>query len=184
MRHVRFGLIPLLVVPLGWVLFQGLGRDPREIPSPLIGRPAPDVVLQSMDGDQVSLAAYRGRPVLVNFWASWCFECIAEHQVLMDAQRRYGADFAIVGILYQDTVEDARSFLALHGDGGWPNLVDAFGRAAIEFGVSGVPESFFIDADGIVRYKRWGAVTYEVIETQLPPLLEPSTYSSPGAEAP
>jgi len=172
MRNVRFALVPLLVLPLAWLMFQGLGRDPREISSPLVGRPAPDFVLTSMDGEEVSLADYRGRPVIVNFWASWCFECIEEHRVLMDAQARYGDEFAIIGILYQDTVPDARRFLLRYGDGGWPNLIDPAGTMAIDYGVAGVPESFFIDAEGIVRFKKWGAVTDEAIEEQLPPLLE------------
>lgn len=164
-------MIPLLVVPLAWLLSQGLGRDPREISSPLIGRPAPDFQLANIDGGEVSLAEYRGRPVLVNFWASWCFECIEEHRVLMEAQERYAGEFAIVGVLYQDTVDDARRFLLRYGDGGWPNLIDASGTVAIEYGVSGVPESFFIDAEGVVRYKQWGAVTEDAIESQLRPLL-------------
>lgn len=172
MRNARFAFVPLIVLPVAWLMFQGLGRDPREIASPLIGLPAPDFTLVTMDGEQVSLADYRGRPVLVNFWASWCFECIEEHRVLMDAQDRYGGDFAIVGILYQDTVQDARGFLLRYGDGGWPNLIDSSGVVAIDYGVSGVPESFFIDADGIVRYKQWGAVTEEAVVAQLVPLLE------------
>lgn len=171
MRNVRFALVPLVVLPVAWLMFQGLGRDPREIPSPLVGRPAPDLALLSMDGEEVSLADYGGRPVLVNFWASWCFECIEEHRVLMNAQARYGEEFAIIGILYQDTVADARRFLLQYGDGGWPNLLDASGTVAIDYGVSGVPESFFVDADGIVRYKQWGAVTEEAVEAELPRLL-------------
>ncbi len=172
MRRARFAVLPLIVLPVAWLLFQGLGRDPRVIASPLVGRAAPDFTLQAMDGTEVSLAAYRGRPVLVNFWASWCFECIAEHQVLMEAQESYGDDFAIVGILYQDTVGDARAFLARYGDGGWSNLIDVTGTVAIDFGVSGVPESFVIDADGMIRHKQWGAVTREVIDAQFPPLVE------------
>ena len=124
-----------------------------------------------MDGGVVSLSEYRGRPVLVNFWASWCFECIEEHRVLVEAKERYGGRFAIVGVLYQDTVEDARRFLARYGDGGWPNLVDDSSSAAIDFGVSGVPESFLIDAQGIVRFAQRGAVTDQVIADQLVPLL-------------
>jgi cytochrome c biogenesis protein CcmG/thiol:disulfide interchange protein DsbE len=172
MRHVRFALVPLVVLPVAWLMFQGLGRDPREIPSPLVGRPAPDFTLQSMNGEEISLADYRGRPVLVNFWASWCFECIEEHRVLMDAQARYGDEFAIIGILWQDTVPDARRFLLRYGDGGWPNLIDPGGRVAIDFGVTGPPESFFVAADGMVRYRQWGPVTDEGIEGQLPPLLD------------
>ena len=140
MRVARLGLIPLIVLPVAWLLFQGLGRDPRAIPSALIDRPAPPVVAVSMDGETVNLEAYRGRPVILNFWASWCFECIEEHRVLTEAQERYGEQLVIVGVLYQDTVADARGFLARYGDGGWPNLLDADGRLAIDYGVTGVPE--------------------------------------------
>ena len=171
MRLARLGLVPLIVLPVAWLLFQGLGRDPRAIPSALIGRPAPSVVAASMDGATLSLAAYRGRPVILNFWASWCFECIEEHRVLTEAQEQYGERLVIVGALYQDTVADARGFLARYGDGGWPNLLDADGRLAIDYGVTGVPESFFIDAAGVVRYKQYGAVTPAVLDEQLPPLL-------------
>ena len=171
MRFARLGLVPLLVLPVAWLLVQGLGRDPRAIPSALIGQPAPAVVAASMDGETIDLDAYRGRPVLINFWASWCFECIEEHRVLMEAQERYGERLVIVGILYQDSVADARGFLVRYGDGGWPNLLDPGGRLAIDYGVTGVPESFFIDATGVVRYKQYGAVTRDVLDLQLPPLL-------------
>lgn len=171
MRFARLGLVPLIVLPLAWLLFQGLGRDPRAIPSPLIGRPAPLVVALSMTGQTFSLDAYRGRPVILNFWASWCVECIEEHRVLREAQERYGERLVIVGVVYQDTVADARGFLARYGDGGWPNLLDPDGRLAIDYGVTGPPESFFIDAAGVVRYKQYGAVTPAVLDEQLPNLL-------------
>jgi len=171
MRSVRLGLVPLIVLPLAWLLFQGLGRDPRAIPSALIGRMAPAMVAVSLDGERVTLEAYRGRPVILNFWASWCVECIAEHRVLTEARDRYGERLVIVGVLYQDTVPDALAFLARYGDAGWPNLLDPDGRLAIDYGVTGVPESFFIDAGGVVRYKQYGAVTRAVLNEQVPPLL-------------
>ena len=171
MRILRWALVPALVVPVAWLMFQGLGRDPRVLPSPLIGRPAPAFELVAMDGQTIDSATLRGETVLVNFWASWCFECIEEHRVLLEAQEQYGPDLVIIGVLYQDTVDDALQFLARYGDGGWPNLVDADGALAIDYGVSGVPESFFIDAAGIVRYKQWGAVTRAVLDAQLPALL-------------
>lgn len=171
MAYLRFAVVPFVVLPVVWLMMQGLGRDPREIPSPLVGKPASAFTRETMEGGEVSLADYRGRPVLVNFWASWCFACIEEHRVLMEAQARYEGQFAIVGVLYQDRVEDARRFLIRYGDGGWPNLVDSAGTVALDYGVSGVPESFFVDADGTTRYKQWGAVTWEVIERELPPLI-------------
>ena len=173
MQIARLAIVPLIVIPLAWLLFQGLGRDPRNIPSALIGRPAPSVAAESVDGETVSLDAYRGRPVIVNFWASWCYECIEEHRVLGDAQAQYGDRIAIIGVLFQDTPADARGFLGRYGDGGWPNLVDADGELAINYGVMGVPESFFIDSAGVVRYKQFGAVTRDVLDEQLPSLLAP-----------
>jgi cytochrome c biogenesis protein CcmG/thiol:disulfide interchange protein DsbE len=170
-RIFRWALVPALVVPVAWLLFQGLGRDPRVLPSPLIGRPAPAFELVGIDGQKVDSATLRGRTMLVNFWASWCFECIEEHRVLLEAQEQYGPDLVIIGVLYQDSVNDALAFLARYGDGGWPNLIDADGALAIDYGVSGVPESFFIDAAGIVRYKQWGPVTRAVLDVQLPTLL-------------
>jgi cytochrome c biogenesis protein CcmG, thiol:disulfide interchange protein DsbE len=177
-RILRFAVVPALVVPVAWLLFQGLGRDPRVLPSPLIGRAAPTFELVAIDGQTFDSATLRDQTVLVNFWASWCFECIEEHRVLLEAQQRYGDDLVIIGVLYQDSVDDALAFLARYGDGGWPNLVDADGALAIDYGVSGVPESFFIDAAGIVRYKQWGPVTRAVLDAQLPALLSGSRFPS------
>lgn len=178
MRILRWALVPALVVPVSWVLFQGLGRDPRALPSPLIGRPAPAFGLVSIDGRRVDSVALHGRPVLMNFWASWCLECIEEHRVLLEAQERYETDLVIIGVLYQDSVKDARAFLARYGDGGWPNLIDPDGAVAIDYGVTGPPESFFIDPGGVVRYKQYGAVTRAVLDAQLPALLAEARGSS------
>lgn len=171
MLLLRWLLVPALVLPVGWVLFQGLGRDPRAVPSPLIGQPAPAFELVGVDGRSVDSATLLGRVVIVNFWASWCFECIEEHRVLLEAQEQYREDLVIIGILYEDRVEDALAFLVRYGDGGWPNLIDPNGAVALEYGVFGPPESFFIDADGLVRYKLYGPVTWSVLDAQLPTLL-------------
>lgn len=85
----------------------------------------------------------------------------------MEGHRRFGAEVAFVGVLYQDTVPDAVAYLAENGDSGYPNLVDPEGRLAIEFGVTGVPETFFIDADGVVRFKQWGRLSADTLESQL-----------------
>ena len=83
MRHLRWLLVPLLVIPVGWLLFTGFGRDPREVASPLIGRPAPAWTLTSLDGETLSSADLAGRPYVVNFWASYCIPaCVDEHPVL------------------------------------------------------------------------------------------------------
>lgn len=168
---LRWLLLPVVVVPLVFVLGFGFGRDPNNVPSALMARPAPSFELPTLDGAALSSESLRGRPVVINFWASWCLECKTEHPVLMDGQRRHGGDVAFIGVLYQDRPEDARAYLTEMGDPGYPNLIDADGRLALDFGVSGVPETFFIDAQGVVRYKHWGALNNEVLDAQLSSLL-------------
>jgi cytochrome c biogenesis protein CcmG/thiol:disulfide interchange protein DsbE len=171
-RRLRWLIVPIAVIPLGWLLFQGIGRDPHEIPTPLAGEPMPSFSLTDLNGVTLDPGALRGRPILLNFWASWCVPCIEEHAVLAAAAERYGNRIAIVGVLYQDQPPNALDFLARYGDYGWPILTDDGGRLAIEFGVTGPPESFFIDAGGIVRSKESGPVTDTVIALRLDPLVD------------
>jgi cytochrome c biogenesis protein CcmG/thiol:disulfide interchange protein DsbE len=172
MGAIRWVLVPLLVLPVAWLLFQGFGRDPREIASPLLGQPAPAWSLTTLDGETVSSADLAGRPYLVNFWASWCIPaCVDEHPVLADAHERYGEDLTVVGVLYQDHPDDARRFLSRYGDAGYPHVVDPDGRLAIDFGVTGPPETFFVDADGLVRYRQFGPLTQPMMAELLPLVL-------------
>jgi cytochrome c biogenesis protein CcmG/thiol:disulfide interchange protein DsbE len=164
----RWLVIPLLAVPVGWLLFTGLGRDPRLIPSPLIGQPLPALAGATLDGRSFDTAALAGRPAVVNVWASWCAPCVQEHPLLLDLQREHGDELAVVGILYNDASDQATQFLARYGDGGWPDLTDADGRMTLDLGVTGPPETFFVDADGIVRYKHVGPLTADVLAEQLP----------------
>ncbi len=170
MRHLRWLLIPIVLVPLVWVLNYGFGRDPADIPSQLIGRPVPLFQLVTLDGRTVTTRDLRGKPILINFWASWCAPCVAEHAVLEDVQRRYGDRVAILGVLYQDTEDRARAFVARYG-GSWPVLLDPAGQLAVDFGVTGPPESYFVDAAGIVRAKQFGPLTSAVADGRLSPLL-------------
>jgi cytochrome c biogenesis protein CcmG/thiol:disulfide interchange protein DsbE len=171
MGRLRWLIMPLAVVPVAWLLLQGIGRDPRDIPTPLTGEPTPAFALVDLDGNRVESDALRGRPIVLNFWASWCAPCVEEHAVLADAARQYGDAVAIVGVLYQDEPGPALDFLARYGDYGWPNLIDEGGRLAIEFGVTGPPETFFIDAGGVVRGRESGPVTEDVIAAELEPLV-------------
>ncbi|MGH2427314.1 MAG: DsbE family thiol:disulfide interchange protein [Candidatus Limnocylindria bacterium] len=172
MRRLRWLLVPVLVVPVGWLLFQGFGRDPREIASPLIGKPAPAFSLATLDGETLTDDDLRGRPYMLNFWASWCIPaCVDEHPVLLTAQDRYGDELTLVGILYQDDPTDARGFLSRYGDGGWANVIDDGGRLAIDYGVTGPPETYFIDANGIVRGKHFGPMTHDDLDAQVAGLL-------------
>lgn len=174
MRALRWLLVPLVVLPVGWLLLQGFGRDPREVGSPLIGRAAPSWTLQTLDGETLSSDDLAGRPYLLNFWASWCVPCIEEHPVLAAAHEERGDELAVVGVLYQDDPDDARAFLARYGDAGYPHVIDVAGSLAIEFGVTGPPETFFVDADGIVRAKQFGPLTDELMARHLDALLQPA----------
>ena len=168
MRALRWLLVPMLVIPVTWLLFQGFGRDPREVASPLLDQPAPPWTLTTLDGEALASADLAGRPYLVNFWASWCIPaCVDEHPVLAAAHERYGDELTIVGVLYQDDPDDARAFLARYGDAGYAHVIDPDGRLAIDFGVTGPPETFFVDADGLVRYRQFGPLSDDLIEDLL-----------------
>ncbi|NGZ29505.1 MAG: DsbE family thiol:disulfide interchange protein, partial [Magnetococcales bacterium] len=166
----------LLVAVVGiLVLFGlGLGNDPRHIPSPLVGQPAPEIRGDNLGGgDQVVLSSYRGRWVMVNFWGSWCVSCISEHPHLIQlyAKVRNRKDFAIIGVDFKDTVAGARAFLARHGDPGYPQAFDPGQKVAIDWGVYGAPESFLVDPQGIVRYKQTGPIYEGWFEKVVVPLM-------------
>lgn len=166
---------PILALPLIALLAAGFGHDPNAISSPLVNKRAPALTLTSFGGRTVALRALHGKPVVVNFWASWCTSCKAEHQSLLDAFRVYHrAGVQFVGVDYQDNLGDAQSFLKRYGDG-WPELRDPDQHAAINFGVYGVPETFFIDRNGVVRYKQTGPVTVAVLQRQIDRLLRTSS---------
>ncbi len=145
-----------VVLPLVVVLLIGLGRDPRVVRSPLVGREAPPFALRPVGGGApVSLADLRGKPVVVNFWATWCVPCLQEHGALVSAARAWEGRAHFLGIVYQDEESAIVRFLERHGSA-YPSLVDEGGRTAIAFGVYGVPETFFISPDGTVVEKFMG----------------------------
>jgi cytochrome c biogenesis protein CcmG, thiol:disulfide interchange protein DsbE len=171
---MRRFLLPLAVfVVLVGFLAAGLRLNPREVPSPLIGKPVPAFRLAQLHaGDKfISAEDMRGKVWLLNVWASWCVSCKQEHPVLIDLDKQ--KKIAIVGLNYKDDRAAAITWLNQHG--GDPYLVsavDADGRVGIDFGVYGVPETFLIDKNGIIRYKHIGPVTPEAIKTKILPLAE------------
>lgn len=139
------------------VLFAtSFGKDPHKVDSPLIGKVAPSFdlpVLPEVPGtpstQRVSLASLKGKPVILNFWSTWCRPCVAEHGVLREAARYTGDGVQFYGVAYEDTDERIRDFLKRSGQG-YPTLIDEGGRTAIAYGLYGVPETFFIDAQGVI----------------------------------
>lgn len=164
-RVLLLGL--LVVAPLVAVLLLNLGRNPHLIGSPLVGRAAPDFTLQPLDGGvPVTLASLRGRPVVLNFWATWCMPCLQEHPTLVSAARSLGERVRFIGVIYEDSEEQVRGFLARRGSA-YPSLLDPGSRTAIAFGIFGVPETYFIDAEGKIAAKHVGPLDPASLEARL-----------------
>ncbi|REJ74994.1 MAG: TlpA family protein disulfide reductase [Acidobacteria bacterium] len=157
--NARVLIIGLAVVlPLVAFLAAGFRFDPHEMSSPLVGKPAPSFRLQSLDGEVWELEALRGKPVVVNFWSTWCAPCIQEHPALLGASRHYADSVQFLGVVYQDDTAAIASFQQRHGSWG-PSLLDPGGKTAIAYGVYGPPETFFIGPDGVIVDKVIGAVS-------------------------
>ena len=165
--------IPAAVVPVLLLLAYGFKTDPHEIPSPLLGRPAAAFSLTTFAGSPLSLESLRGKVVVLNFWASWCVPaCYEEAPTLERTWRAYkDKGVTVVGVDVQDKEEAAREFLARF-DHSFPNAPDPRGRVSVDYGVYGVPETFFIDRRGRVRFKHVGALTDEIARRHLDVLLK------------
>lgn len=145
----------LVTTPLILLLVLNLGRNPSAIKSPLIQKPAPDVRVVNLEGGAaLQLSALKGRPVVVNFWATWCVPCVQEHAALSAGAAR-NRDVSFMGVVYEDTADNARAFLQQRG-AAYNSYEDTGGKAAIAFGVYGVPETFFLDAKGVIVDKYVG----------------------------
>jgi cytochrome c biogenesis protein CcmG/thiol:disulfide interchange protein DsbE len=165
---IRWLAIPLVLLPLGWLLFTGLGSDPRVIPSPLVGKPMPAFAGTTLDGGDFSSAALAGKPAVVNFWASYCIpSCVDEHPVLLDLAAQHGDELWMVGVLVNDAPDAARRFLDRYGQVSWPTVLNTDSRISIDYGVTGPPETFFIGADGVVLARHVGPLTADEVTRQL-----------------
>lgn len=172
-RWLRMGIVALVTLGLATVLGVGFGRDPSVVESTLIGEPAPSLTGETLSGEPFDLAGHRGEVVVVNVWASWCPPCREEIPVLVDAQEQLGPrGLQVVGINSQDNDTDAREFLDEVGGTGYPHVVDPEGSRAVDWGVFGLPETFVVDRDGVVRAKVVGVLGPAWIEEKVVPLLE------------
>lgn len=147
----------LVTGPLIALLAVAFRYDPNYIASPLIGKPAPNFRLVDLEGEVSELAALRGKPVVINFWATYCPPCIVEHPLLTAAAEHYRGRVHFLGVIYQDDEELIRRFVEQRGSWG-PSLIDPDGKVAIGYGVYGPPETFFIDRDGTIVDKVIGQV--------------------------
>jgi cytochrome c biogenesis protein CcmG, thiol:disulfide interchange protein DsbE len=144
-------LIVLLVI--------GLGVDPAHIKSPLIDKPAPPFALVSAGTHEtIDLEQLRGKPVVVNFWATWCMPCYEEHPILVNYARNAGSDAQFIGIVFNDEEKRIMQFLSERGSA-YPTLMDTQGKTAIAYGVGGVPETYFINRQGVIVAKHEGPIT-------------------------
>jgi cytochrome c biogenesis protein CcmG/thiol:disulfide interchange protein DsbE len=172
MKHLKF-IIPLgLFVVLVGFLMVGLNLNPREVPSPLIGKPAPAFSLPRLDepAQQLGKQDLLGQVWILNVWASWCVACREEHPLLVEFSRRKVAP--IYGLNYKDGRAEAQRWLANFGDPYTASISDTQGKVGIDFGVYGVPETFVIDKRGTIRFKQIGPVTAEVLKDKIEPLLK------------
>jgi cytochrome c biogenesis protein CcmG/thiol:disulfide interchange protein DsbE len=166
-------LLPLAIfLVLAGFLVAGLRLDPREVPSPLINKPAPAFSLPKLSDTGVKFSAdeMRGKVWLLNVWASWCSACREEHPVLM--QLAADSSIQLYGLDYKDTDAEASAVLKEAGNPYRAVAVDADGRVGIDYGVYGVPETYIIDKAGVIRYKQIGPITPEIWSEKIQPLLK------------
>lgn len=172
MKHLRF-LLPLAIF-LGLVMFlaRGLQLDPREVPSPLINKPAPAFALPGLEQPDTVFRRddMLGKVWLLNVFASWCVACREEHPLLVEFSRK--KILPIYGLNYKDERMAGMKWLSNFGNPYEASLFDHDGRVGIDYGVYGVPESFLIDAKGVIRYKQIGPFTPDAIATKLIPLIQ------------
>ena len=171
MKRWQFILPLALFGVLVVFLLRGLDLDPREVPSPLIGKPAPEFALPRLDDPAQTLGRQDllGQVWILNVWASWCVACREEHPLLVDFARRRIAP--VYGLNYKDTRPAGMAFLTQLGNPYEASLFDGDGRVGIDYGVYGVPETFVIDKQGVIRYKQIGPVTPDVLDAKILPLV-------------
>ena len=172
MRALKY-VIPLVVFAiLAVFLAVGLTRDPHQVPSPFIGKPAPGFRLEQLHDARLAFTPedMKGKVWMLNVWASWCVSCRVEHPLLVEMSRR--RIVPIVGLNYKDKRDDGMQWLAKFGNPYALSAYDDEGKVGIDYGVYGVPETFVIDKLGVIRYKQIGPITPEALEQKILPLLK------------
>lgn len=195
MNWKRALLAALFAVPIIGLFAWGMNHDPRDIPSPLPGREAPTFNLAVFApgqpplartiGDSVRLDSLKGQVVVLNFWASWCLACRDEHETLSEVARGYaGKPVHFLGVLYNDDPASGTKWIAQMGGQSYPSVTDPGARTAIDYGLYGVPETFFLDGTGRVAYKHTGPVTEAVLHRVVDSLMAVAAAGAPHAATP
>ncbi len=161
-----------IILGLVYVLGHGFGSDPHEVPFMLTGKPAPDFELDAVgeQGRRVKLEQLLEKPLVLNFWSTWCLPCKAEHPVLEWGHQKFGDKITFAGVVYQDTRENVDAMLA-QTPAAYLQLFDASGRAAVDFGLAGVPETYFISTDRVIRHKHVGPIDAQRLAQRVAELL-------------
>jgi cytochrome c biogenesis protein CcmG/thiol:disulfide interchange protein DsbE len=172
LKAVRWSIPLAIFIVLLAFLWVGLGRDPREVPSPLIGKPAPAFSLSQLHepSQALSNSDLKGKVWLLNVWASWCVSCREEHPLLM--QLAASKIVPIYGLDYKDDPGAGKDWLAQNGNPYTTSIVDRDGRVGIDYGVYGVPETFVVDKAGVIRYKQIGPLSIEALQQKILPLVK------------
>jgi len=171
--------LPLVIAALGCtaliVVFKlGFGKDPHEVPFMLKGQSAPAFNVRSLaTGERVTLEQRKGRPLVINFWASWCGPCKMEHPVLEWGFRNFSSQVEFMGVIFDDTEENARKALLAQGGSSLPQYLDPNSTMAVDYGTSGVPETYFIDSSGVIRDKFVGPIDPDSLRQHIEALQKP-----------
>jgi cytochrome c biogenesis protein CcmG/thiol:disulfide interchange protein DsbE len=170
-KALKFAVPLALFAALVAFFAVGLTRDPHVIPSPFIGKPAPAFTLAQLHDEKAPFTPedMKGKVWLLNVWASWCVSCRVEHPLLVELAR--GKVVPIVGLNYKDKRDDGLQWLAKFGNPYVLSAFDSEGLVGIDYGVYGVPETFVIDKQGVIRYKQIGPVTADALEKKILPLI-------------
>jgi cytochrome c biogenesis protein CcmG/thiol:disulfide interchange protein DsbE len=167
---LRFILPLILFAGILSLLWRGLSLHPAQIPSPLINKPVPEFSLPTLSDKTLTDKNFKGHVTLLNVWATWCAACAQEHTFLLELAKR--KDIELYGLDYKDDPSDAKDWLKTYGNPYKIVANDQLGRAAMDWGVYGTPETFVIDKKGLIRYKLIGALTEDSWEKELKPIVE------------
>lgn len=161
-----------VTVPLLAVLASGFRHDPHEMDRPLLGRVAPDFAVSALDdGRVIERREFEGRPLVLNFWATWCVPCRHEHPVLIDGAGRWKGQVEFLSVVYQDERQRIERWLDRYGRTPYATGIDIGGRAAIAYGVYGVPETYFVNREGVVVWKQVGPLSPAELERRVREIL-------------